>query len=656
MKRFSFILSLAASLGILAGCEKKPVEVPEPDSMTLKGAVLQVNGEGGVVSTTLNTNVDFKVSIQEGVDWVKYNAPTKSNEPVDETLSFTVDKFEKSVEASRSAVVTISYTGLKSQVLTIVQTPLAQIYLKLTPDPDPARFTMDGGELSIAVQSSVDYITTISEGCDWITADPANPSQGDGTAKFTIEANKVKSDRDASITFTTEGLDPIKVDVHQDAFSSNIGIKSLSDFLEFVEASNVGDSAEHNLEKWVNEDGEICLLCDLDLGGITEWTPIGQSTDLTAIKYRSAVADSVRAFGAHFNSGKGVFNGMNHRISNLKITVGKDAPKVYSGFFGPIYNATVKNLIFDETCSLNIERANTDFVGGESYGFVTPSCIASTIENVTVKGSINVKKSYAGDTYYSFFVGGIAGMLCGNKTNDAIIKDCSFSGKVSIDQTSYATSNPKSFGAIAGYAVHDIGEGQADWADPENKHVTQIIGCTNSSDISGRIIYLGGIVGTDMYRVSIKNCVNNGHICLNSSEGNGRAGGIIGYDGFLAGQGGSRVENCENYGNVIATDKNNTNVGGIVGVISKEAKSVYTGNKVNCTVSRPDGRMGLFTGNNNSAEASFSSNKAKGYAAEGYENGEFKNKVEVNAENFSTYVGKNANNAPTFTSGIVFWK
>ncbi len=661
----------AALACILAFASCTPEENPEPgkndenkdqydETLNLKDAVLTIDGKGGDVAAKLKTNVDFKVKIQDGIDWVSYKPATKAGAPVDSTIYFTVKEFPKSTEQSRSAVVTISYTGLSDQALTIIQTPSAQIYLEAK--ADVSRFSMDGGTMTVDIKSSVDYTITVDESAtEWIIADANNPVKGDGQAKFTITANTVKSDRDAKVTFATEGLDPVVIDVHQDAYTSNIGIKSLADFLEFVEASNNGAAYDdeatgakaHDLSKWVNEDGEICLLCDLDLSSIKEWTPIGNATDLTSVKNRAAVADSVRAFGNHFNSGNGVFNGMNHVISGLTINATDDSQN-YLGFFGPLWNATVKNLTFDETCSITINRSEA--MPSDTYGFVTPAAIASTIENVVVKGKISVYKSWD-DPNPGLYIGGIAGRLCGNDVNDAIIKDCRFEGEViQYIQEGKGTANPKLFGAIVGYAGHDIGTGDERWADPNYVNSTKIINCTNNTDITAQIRYLGGIVGATLNKVHIENCINNGEINIDNKvyEKLGRAGGIIGYD-----ESGCIVSGCENYGNVHAIDDAAMNIGGITSVIGGPGK--YTNNKVNCIIAGAHTNIGLFVGNVGDKNSEYSGNLVKGSVAKGYnlQKGTYTNLVEVTEENLSEYVGNNnmeTNGSASFITGVSFWK
>ncbi len=520
---------------------------------------------------------------------------------------------------------------------------------------------MDGGTMTVDIKSSVDYTITVDESAaEWIIADANNPVKGDGQAKFTITANKVKSDRDATVTFATEGLEPIVIDVHQDAYTSNIGIKSLADFLEFVEASNNGapyddevtGAKAHDLTKWVNEDGEICLLCDLDLSSIKEWTPIGNPTDLTSVKKRSIMADSVRVFGNHFNSGNGVFNGMNHVISGLNI-VANDGGNDFSGFFGALYKATVKNLVFDETCSITVNHT-ADYASTNTYGFVTASAVASTIENVVVKGTIKINKEFPdGESFRGFYVGGIAGRICGNKQGSAIIKDCRFEGKVEeVVQKLHGSTNPKSFGGIVGYMVHDIGagnDGDALWADPNYVNSTKVINCVNNAELNGTVWCMGGIVGSTFNNTSIENCTNNGVLNNNSTQTNGRTGGIIGYD-----EGNTTVTGCTNNGAIHALDTKNHCIGGITSVIAGEGK--YTNNKVNNIIAGQYQTKGIFVANVNNKNASFSGNKAKGSVADGINKGEYTNLVEVTEENFTTYVGKNGKDAPTYANGVTFWK
>ena len=111
---------------------------------------------------------------------------------------------------------------------------------------------------------------------------------------------------------------------------------------------------------------------------------------------------------------------------------------------------------------------------------------------------------------------------------------------------------------------------------------------------------------------------------------------------------------CENYGNLHSLDTKNTCLGGITSVIA--GKGVYTNNKCSNIVSGQYKTKGIFVANVNNASASFSGNMAKGSVAQSYNKGEYGDKTDVTEDNFNQYVGSNSKNAPTFSTGVRFWK
>lgn len=117
------------------------------------------------------------------------------------------------------------------------------------------------------------------------------------------------------------------------------------------------------LAAYVNE-GNNCkgltlkLTQDLDLSGVTDWTPIGTSKD---------------------NSFKGTFDGDGKTIRNL--TVDTNADKL--GLFSYIYKGTVQNLTLEKFSVTN----NFNNAFAETGALAGTAAYASTIENVTVIGA-----------------------------------------------------------------------------------------------------------------------------------------------------------------------------------------------------------------------------------------------------------------------------
>ena len=245
-----------------------------------------------------------------------------------------------------------------------------------------------------------------------------------------------------------------------------LGVKavSLSDFTYnregFFEINTPEDMM--NLSAYVNE-GNTCrpftfkvMVGELDFTGIKDFVPIG--TD-----YRHYFA--------------GTFDGQGVVIKNLSVT----AENISAGLFGRTSQATVQNIIMDESCSITNKKYETGGIVGYQEGGTVANCVNKA--KVSGEGSKT---------------GGIVGFSTSTYSylNDVEIKNCTNAGEV--------ISAGKA-GGIAG----------------------SVIGCTvsnsmNSGSISGQD-YVGGIIGDVFTRSSIITCVNSGNV-----SGNNQVGGIVG--------------------------------------------------------------------------------------------------------------------------------
>ncbi len=97
---------------------------------------------------------------------------------------------------------------------------------------------------------------------------------------------------------------------------------------------------------------------------------------------------------------RGIFNGNNHTISNLKINKPNDE---LQGLFGYSSKSTIKNLNVD----------NADIVGYYYIGGIVGAAPSTTIDNVNFSGNVGSKRGA---------VGGLVGELSNGKINNCIIK------------------------------------------------------------------------------------------------------------------------------------------------------------------------------------------------------------------------------------------
>lgn len=221
----------------------------------------------------------------------------------------------------------------------------------------------------------------------------------------------------------------------------------------------------------------IKLTKNLDLNG-NEWTPIG-------------VKDG--------NKFKGVFDGQNRKVLNLKIENGPD----YAAFFGAIENATVKNL----TVEGSVKGSNVAGIAARVDG-------SSQVINCTNRATVTGTNKAAGITVKI-------------EANNALLENCVNEGDVSCN-----TNN-----GAAGVVVYA----------QEGKFT--IKNCVNNGNITAP--RAGGIV----YNVSdrgnglITGCVNKGNITSNGEK----VAGIVSMNSAKVITD-LTISDCKNVGNISGQD------------------------------------------------------------------------------------------------------
>lgn len=274
----------------------------------------------------------------------------------------------------------------------------------------------------------------------------------------------------------------------------------------------------------MGEDGEI------GEGKFVSWEPIGTES---------------RPF-------KGTLDGQGHTISGLYISA---SSKSYMGLVGNAEGAEIENLTIEGAymavnCYSGIVCGQ--LTGGKIAGCKTSGKIVGNSEVGgicgQVCGEVEIEdcESEAVVLAMNSFNGGICGKTdSGSKTG---IRRCVNKGRVE------ATSN--SSNQIGGILGESYGE-------------TTIEDCRNEGDIEASAHFVGGIVGYGQAKVS--NCVNTAAVTAGAYVGG--IGGYL-YDGVV-------VENCENAGNITATEaSSSTFVGGIIGNLQGRVEDCVNRGKI----------------------------------------------------------------------------
>lgn len=230
---------------------------------------------------------------------------------------------------------------------------------------------------------------------------------------------------------------------------------------------------------WTSRFADTCFLltADIDLGGANNliWDPIG---------IRLCYSNDV-CFAGHFDGG-------GHVISNMKITNDNTYRYDYYGLFGFVEGGSIKNVVLDNTCSIQIDDCY-------DYLYIFVGSIVGIGKNISVSDCHSEAAIDCAGLFSEMgecALGGICGRL-----NDALINNCFFSGRIHCDGASYNSSVITA--GIVGYIsncevgyCHNVG-------DIENK-TTGISSCNYANLISGGVVGRVGNLGV------ISHCGNTG--------------------------------------------------------------------------------------------------------------------------------------------------
>ena len=255
---------------------------------------------------------------------------------------------------------------------------------------------------------------------------------------------------------------------------------------------------------------------------------LGGDIDLNDLTRSRALASNWTPVGTEAKPFTGTFDGNGYTIKNLTLVESEAKEgKAYIGFFGYAKNATIKNVTF-ENVTINIPCLDIDHSQGH-IGAVAGSLEGtSTIENVTVKGDIQVYATQ--DANGASRVAVVAG---GNSYGNVTMKNV----HVIANDGSYLKANNNT-GALAGQL--------------QGKTVYE--NCSSNIDVTVNKFFAGGIVGLAGTNDKFINCHTTGNISVVAGrEGRAndhyRVGGIAG--GWSDGKNNVlTLENCSYTGTI----------------------------------------------------------------------------------------------------------
>ena len=492
-------------------------------------------------------------------DWVSDMVLEKKEEPVPEDKMV---QFPTGVRRYLSAIVESNESGAprEAYLLVLLKDAAGVEYrdsIKLSQAPDPAFLTCQakdianktGGARSIPLNTNLisllqDVKISVSYPNPDVTGFVSNERIEGSSLKYDLSENTIGAIRHATIELSYTDLAGVKtkvepaLSIEQTLFSG-----SFAD-IEFTTAAELL-AWNASYSDWKATD-HIRLGADIDLQG-EEWS------------------------GHDF---VGSFDGQGHKIYNYRISGDSEA-----GFFSSICgSATVSNLVlgssdgstYDGSSFVRISASSSarkragglaavikdqasvsdvvnyatiKFAEGLSGGDVEVGGIAASIPTaVTISNCRNYGSiSLSGGLFASIYTGGIVG----NAIAPVILDKCENHGNILNASTCTAAySNNTASGSSMTAGILGICSAAA-----------KLSGCSNDGRVENTsnsvYISVGGLIGLNKsVAASMSGCINRGYIGCTPENNN--ANQLIRLGGFVAHSliAGTKMENCENYGDV----------------------------------------------------------------------------------------------------------
>ena len=319
------------------------------------------------------------------------------------------------------------------------------------------------------------------------------------------------------------------------------------------------------------------LTNDINLAG-NGWEPIGYY-------------DTTTSYNTSFH---GVFDGAGYTVSNFKISIDDETSVDYVGFFGLIYNGSVKNLTVSdftvqvkdatayaggvvgrflsigkgtthviENChalngTMDITSAIRVYAGGLA-GYVHASEVAETLitdcsSNVDIDCIVNrMGADYVGP--HIIRAGGLFGYSASNNA-DLIIKRCFSTGSVSADNRYYKSPKSEDYSSYVG--------GFSGYSGTNTNGNVYISDSYSTGSVIAKAIdeaYAGGFSAYTISSTSVvqfENCFSTGNVYALSSRHESYFGGFSSITACNADSAQIYLTNCYALGNVIDLGSNSS--------------------------------------------------------------------------------------------------
>lgn len=392
-------------------------------------------------------------------------------------------------------------------------------------------------------------------------------------------------------------------------------ISSAEELKVFAAQVNAGGAAARATVK---------LTADIDMAGVTEWTPIGAAT----FTFGSNVLTVTGG-----NPFRGHFDGQNHTIKNFKLRcapTGSDCNA--AGLFGAIAGgAVVENLRFDEGCSMTVAAQTT-----ADCGLVAGLVCDATVRNIESRASLAITAEASSPK--ARMTMGLVGFAFAEEEGVTIDR-CVNRGTVTAENGGNTENGAAGVqvGGILGFGTNKAAL----------TITVKVSNCENYAPLDTKVPRAAGIVAAANRYTVISDCTN---YAANTNSFPTSGGSRIGNITCITGAGSALVR-CVNRGDLICTTAGRA--GGLVSLVNDKTNSFVCCENYGRVITDDTTNRGTIFGVCNQP-AEFQTCVAQGDVG-AYDGGSYR-MVGVTAENYFSHIGAHNDKATNVTPANIVWE
>lgn len=417
---------------------------------------------------------------------------------------------EVNVINMKNAVGYIEFTAKEDlQSVSIASTDNSAIAGEMTVNPETGKVKSVSGASEVSVSGN------IAAGGSYLIA--LAPLDYSGFRLTTVSKTGAKT------TYTTDAI------IVERGVVARIDSVATSVAKEYAIASAADLVAWADARESFTADDKVTLEADIDMSGITDWTPVNFS---------------------------GTFDGKGHKIYNFV----QHIESANAGFFGNV-NGPVSNVIFGSKDGKNYDgTSKITFSGSEGWRYVAVIAkLRADLTNVTNFVNVEIDPSSTAKIR-------AAGLIALANKKDIKVTDCTNYGNLTALQPDKTTAMETIYGGLA--SCCDGGE---------TGDIVYFTRCNNYGDVLSTDPFttcVGGVLSNcpSTKLAVLEDCHNYGKVAINtvatpSSYKEGYVGGVC---GLLNGNGtfGIELKNCTNEADITVSGITVGNVGGIAGRVT----------------------------------------------------------------------------------------